>query len=72
MIAEPRARPNAEGFNPPLRDGHVFCNHSQSAAADTGLLSLSPSGTRTIGYWSRVAKPLRVLRGAVEMVRGFV
>ena len=41
-------------------------------ALRTGLLSLSPSGTRTIGYWSRVAKPLRVLRGAVEMVRGFV
>ena len=42
-IAEPRARPKAERFYRPLRDGLVFLLHFP--ALRTGLLSLSPSGT---------------------------
>ena len=42
-IAERRARPKAERFDRPLRDGRVFLHHFP--ALRTGLLSLSPSGT---------------------------
>jgi len=42
-VAERRARPKAERFDRPLRDGRVFLHHFP--ALRTGLLSLSPSGT---------------------------
>jgi hypothetical protein len=42
-IAERRARPKAERFDPPSRDGRVFLHHFP--ALRTGLLSLRPSGT---------------------------
>jgi hypothetical protein len=41
--SERRARPKAERFDRPLRDGRVFLHHFP--ALRTGLLSLSPSGT---------------------------
>jgi hypothetical protein len=45
-VAQRRARPKAERFDRPLRlrDGRVFLQHFP--ALRTGLLSLSPSGTR--------------------------
>ena len=42
-VAERGARPKAERFDRPLRDGRVFLHHFP--ALRTGLLSLSPSGT---------------------------
>jgi hypothetical protein len=42
-VAERRARPKAERFDRPLRDGRVFLHHFPALRA--GLLSLSPSGT---------------------------
>jgi hypothetical protein len=42
-VAERRARPKAERFDRPLRDGRVFLHHFP--ALRTGLLSPSPSGT---------------------------
>jgi hypothetical protein len=42
-ISERRARPKAERFDRPLRDGRVFLHHFP--ALRTGLLSRSPSGT---------------------------
>jgi hypothetical protein len=42
-VAERRARPKAERFDRPLRDGRVFLHHFP--ALRTGLLSLIPSGT---------------------------
>jgi hypothetical protein len=45
-IAERHARPKAESFYRPLRDGRVFLHHFPvRQPPDTGLLSLSPSGT---------------------------
>jgi hypothetical protein len=45
-VAEPGARPKAERFDRPLRDGRVFLHHFPvRQLPDTGLLSLSPSGT---------------------------
>jgi len=46
-IAERRARPKAERFYRPFRDGRVFLLHFP--ALRTGLLSLSPSGTSPQG-----------------------
>jgi hypothetical protein len=44
-IAERRARPKAECFDRPLRDGRVFLHHFPvRQLPDTGLLSLSPCG----------------------------
>jgi hypothetical protein len=43
-VAQRRARPKDERFDRPLRDGRVFLQHFP--ALRTGLLSLSPSGTR--------------------------
>jgi hypothetical protein len=45
-IAEPRAKPKAECFYRPSRDGLVFLLHF--LALRTGLLSLSPSGTKVL------------------------
>src|SRR5260221_5492930 len=45
-IAEPRAKPKAECFYRPSRDGLVFLLHFP--ALRTGLLSLSPSGTKVL------------------------
>jgi hypothetical protein len=42
-IAEQRARPKAERFDRPCRDGRAFLHHFP--ALRTGLLSLNPSGT---------------------------
>jgi len=47
-VAERRARPKAERFDRPLRDGRVFLHHFP--ALRTGLLSLSPSRLRPPGY----------------------
>jgi hypothetical protein len=45
-IAERRARPKAERFDRPCRDARVFLHHFPvRQLPDTGLLSLSPSGT---------------------------
>jgi hypothetical protein len=47
-VAERRARPKAERFDRPIRirDGRVFLYHFPvRQLPDTGLLSLSPSGT---------------------------
>jgi hypothetical protein len=45
-VAERLARPKAERFDRPLRDGRVFLHHFPvRQLPDTGLLSLSPSGT---------------------------
>jgi hypothetical protein len=45
-VAERFARPKAERFDRPLRDGRVFLHHFPvRQLPDTGLLSLNPSGT---------------------------
>jgi hypothetical protein len=45
-VAERLASPKAERFYRPLRDGRVFLHHFPvRQLPDTGLLSLSPSGT---------------------------
>jgi hypothetical protein len=45
-VAERLARPKAERFDRPLRDGRVFLHHFPvRQLPDTGLLSLRPSGT---------------------------
>jgi hypothetical protein len=45
-IAERRARPKAERFDRPCRDGRAFLHHFPvRQLPDTGLLSLNPSGT---------------------------
>jgi hypothetical protein len=50
-IAERRARPKAEHFYRPLRDGRVFLHHFPvRQLPDTGLLSLSPFLLRPSGY----------------------
>ena len=47
-IAERGARPNAERFDRPGRDGRVFLHHFPTLR--TGLLSLSPFLLRPSGY----------------------
>ncbi len=47
-IAERRAKPKAERFNRPQRDGCVFLHHFPALRA--GLLSLSPFLLRPSGY----------------------
>jgi hypothetical protein len=44
-VAERHARPKAERFDRPSRDGPVFLHHFP--ALRTGLLSPHPSGTET-------------------------
>jgi hypothetical protein len=62
-IAERRAKPKAERFYRPYGTDRVFCIISQSAAADAGLLSLSPSLLRPPGYGGQAGtSPQRSIR----------
>ncbi len=58
-LAERLARPKAERFDRPLRDGRVFLHHFP--ALRTGLLSLHPSGMNSAELISAIPIVLRCM-----------